>query len=498
MSSMNSLIRAHSNLTAEEEQWLTALVDEWEMLGDLSFSDLILWVPDVDDNVFWAVAQNRPTTGPTALDDDVVGDEIAYEPDHLVTDAYLSKQICATSGNKLHAGIPVDVHAIPVRRRGRGRVIGIVEMHTNRMGVRAPGELEDTYLETADLLRGMLMRGEFPMMGEKPVPWLSPQVGDGSIRVSVDGVIQFSSPNALSGFRRIGLPGDLFGDDFADVLARVQGASNDPVEEPVEALLKSHRPREFEIENSLGALRLRIVPLRDEEGPCGHFVMCRDTTDLRSRERQLVTKDATIREIHHRVKNNLQTVAALLRLQARRISSHEAQDALNDAMKRVGAIAVVHEILSQAFHTTVNFDDVADRLMTMVRDVSSTQSQVTMRREGTFGQVPADVATNLSLVFTEICQNAIEHGLAAERGTVIVRPQRVGDSLWVDVINDGESLPPDFDMATSRSLGLSIVTTLVSDLGGTFSMESLGDGFGTRAHLEIPMKIIPEPELDER
>ncbi len=76
-------------------------------------------------------------------------------------------------------------------------------------------------------------------------------------------------------------------------------------------------------------------------------------TDLRRRDRELVTKDATIREIHHRVKNNLQTVAALLRLQARRIDSPSAKSALEEAVRRVGSIAIVHETLSQAVEENV-------------------------------------------------------------------------------------------------------------------------------------------------
>ena len=77
-------------------------------------------------------------------------------------------------------------------------------------------------------------------------------------------------------------------------------------------------------------------------------MLLRDVTDLRSRDRELVTKDATIREIHHRVKNNLQTVAALLRLQARRMTVPEARAALEEAVRRVGSIALVHETLSQS------------------------------------------------------------------------------------------------------------------------------------------------------
>ncbi len=434
--------------------------------------------------MFWACAQVRPTTGPTALEDDVVGEDVHYDPEHQVTEAYLSHEIVKTSGNQLSAGIPVDVHTIPVVRDGR--VIGIVEAHTNRMGVRAPGALEDAYLEAADVLSGMVHRCEYPTDTDKSVPWVSPRVGDGMIRVKADGVVAYASPNALSAYRRLGLTADLEGENLAHVtMALLRDRA--PVEMSLPNVLRGQGQQEVEVETADVQLRLRIIKLADDAGPVGQLVLCRDTTELRSRERQLVTKDATIREIHHRVKNNLQTVAALLRLQARRISLPEAKGALSDAMKRVGAIAVVHEILSQAFDTAVKFDDVADRLLRMVVDVAATGEPVQLKREGTFGYVPADVATSLSLVLTELCQNAIEHGLGQQRGVVWVRPQQTDGRLVVEVTNDGEPLPPDFEIGSSNSLGLSIVTTLVDDLGGEFSLRSGDKAVGTVARVSIPL-----------
>ena len=484
MLSMAEVIAEHTALTPGDVAWLEHLVAEWHLLADLAFSDLILWVPDVDDNVFWACAQVRPTTGPTALEDDVVGEDVHYDPEHQVTEAYLSHEIVKTSGNQLSAGIPVDVHTIPVVRDGR--VIGIVEAHTNRMGVRAPGALEDAYLEAADVLSGMVHRCEYPTDTDKSVPWVSPRVGDGMIRVKADGVVAYASPNALSAYRRLGLTADLEGENLAHVtMALLRDRA--PVEMSLPNVLRGQGQQEVEVETADVQLRLRIIKLADDAGPVGQLVLCRDTTELRSRERQLVTKDATIREIHHRVKNNLQTVAALLRLQARRISLPEAKGALSDAMKRVGAIAVVHEILSQAFDTAVKFDDVADRLLRMVVDVAATGEPVQLKREGTFGYVPADVATSLSLVLTELCQNAIEHGLGQQRGVVWVRPQQTDGRLVVEVTNDGEPLPPDFEIGSSNSLGLSIVTTLVDDLGGEFSLRSGDKAVGTVARVSIPL-----------
>ncbi len=475
------VIAEHTDLGDDDRAWLERLVDEWELLADLSFSDLILWVPGVDDNVFWAAAQIRPTTGPTALEDDVVGEDLSYDPEHLVTEAYLSREISATSDNKLNAGIPVEVRAIPIVRRDR--CIGVVEMHTNRMGVRAPGALEDAYLDAARLLVNMVYRHEFPMGGEPTVPWLSPRVGDGLIRLDQRGYVNYTSPNALSAFRHLGLAGDLDGELFAAVVGDLT-SNRQPVDRPV--VRRKLVTQELDIERGEVCLRIRIMPLTDESGVIGQLAMVRDVSELRSRERQLVTKDATIREIHHRVKNNLQTVAALLRMQSRRILSPAAKEALGNAMKRVQSIAIVHETLSTSFESDVYFDDIADKLLRMVMDVAAVGSHVTLKREGSFGKIPADVATNLSLVLTEVCQNAVEHGFPGRRGQVLVQPINADGELLVEVSNDGVPLPADFDISASDSLGLSIVDTLVRDMGGTFTLET-PPGRWTVATVRIPI-----------
>jgi two-component sensor histidine kinase len=220
----------------------------------------------------------------------------------------------------------------------------------------------------------------------------------------------------------------------------------------------------------------------------GAIVLCRDVSDLRRKERQLVTKDATIREIHHRVKNNLQTVAALLRMQARRIDSSEAKVALTDAMSRVAAIAIVHETLSQAYDETVEFDRVVDGLLRMVGDVAAFEGGgVSAVRQGSFGVLSADVATSLAMVVTELCQNAVEHGLSDTAGEVRVIPSLADGRLRVEISDDGRGLPPDFDWRQSRTLGLSIVDTLVGEMEGSFQLGPQQHGPGTRAVVEIPI-----------
>jgi two-component sensor histidine kinase len=487
MLSLARVAADHTDLDDKDVAILADIVSEWHLMADLSFSDLICWVPGTDDNEFWAAAQIRPATGPTALEDDVVGDVISYDPEHLVTEAYLTELICETSDNKLQAGIPVDVWAIPVIRDGR--CLAVIERHTNQMGVRAPGALEDNYLEIADILSDMLWRGDFPYPGKTRGTTSGsgmPRIGEGIIRLTVGGVVSYASPNAVSAYRRLGLQGDLVGEDVAQLTTDLL-AGSEPTDQAPANLIRQRTPTTMEIQTDRASVNVKIVPLTDADGVIGTLLVCRDTTELRRRERQLVTKDATIREIHHRVKNNLQTVAALLRLQARRITSEEGATALHHAMSRVQAIAVVHEILSQSFTGRVEFDDVMDGLLRYVGDLAASRGKVNARRVGTFGEVPAAAATSLSLVLTELCQNAIEHGLSSGSGEVEVRPIRDGSTLRVEVIDNGLGLPDDFEMAKSTSLGLSIVETLVSDLHGHFELGPNPEGPGARAVVTVPV-----------
>ena len=460
MLTMDRVLTQRTTLAEEDRDWLDSFVREWHVLADTSFSDLVLWVPDVDDNIFWAVAQRRPVTGPTALEEDAVGSEIRYEPDSLVVEAYLSREICETSDNKLQAGIPVDVWAIPVIRHGE--VIGVVERHTNRMGVRAPGAMEDAYLRIADTLSNMLWHGDFPIDPPGDLT-LSPHVGDGLILASSDGEMTYASPNAVSVYRRLGLVGDLIGENLCRLTVDGLGAEVQPVE-PTRMRFNGRRAGEYEAENGAGSMRLRVLPLSEDGERIAIMALCRDITDLRYRDRELMTKNAMIRETHHRVKNNLQTVAALLRLQSRRATSQEARD------------------------------EIADKILQMVGDVAASSGVVRATREGSFGLVPAKAATSLSLIMTELCQNAIEHGLDAGAGAVRVVPQRREDGgLVLDVVDQGVGLADDFRLFQTDSLGTSIVAALVADMHGEFTLFNNADGVGATSRVVIPAETLAVP-----
>jgi two-component sensor histidine kinase len=483
MPSMSEIISEHTDLSEPDHLWLKLLVSEWQLLADLSFSDLVLWVRDHDPSVFWAAAQIRPFTGVTSLFDDVVGDLIAYSPEHLVAEAFSRGEIVQTSERKLQAGVPVQTHAVPVTVGNQ--VIAVVEQRTSQLGLRAPSSLENAYLESGVELARMITVGAFPIPSDATHLAFSPRVGDGFIRLDPAGDVTYASPNAVSAYRRLGLRGDLIGEQLATLTAELLPAGPDPLDESVQSVLSGRTARRTELVSGEAHLMVRVLPLTDRRERVGTVVLCRDVSDLRSKERELVTKDATIREIHHRVKNNLQTVAALLRMQARRIESAEAKVALTDAMSRVASIAIVHETLSQAFDEIVEFDRVADELLRMVGDVAASWGGVSAIREGSFGLLPADIATSLAMIISELCQNAVEHGLAHQSGEVRVVPSRFDGRLRMEISDDGRGLPPGFDWRQSHSLGLSIVNTLVAEMEGSFQLGPRQAGPGTQVVVEI-------------
>jgi two-component sensor histidine kinase len=206
-----------------------------------------------------------------------------------------------------------------------------------------------------------------------------------------------------------------------------------------------------------------------------------------------MTKDATIREIHHRVKNNLQTVAALLRLQARRVDAPEARMALEESVRRVASIALVHETLSMSSDEAVDFDGIVDRVATAAMEVTATATAVKMRRDGTFGVLPAEIATSLVMVLNELLINAVEHGFgeaddpSAGAAEVVVSAHRFRKQLHVTVADNGRGLPEGFRADTSGRLGLQIVRALATgELRGSIELRDRSGG-GTEAMLVVPL-----------
>ncbi len=495
---MEDLVLGRTDLQAADLDWLHRLVGEWQLLADLSFADLLLWVPIRGGGRFVAAAQMRPSTGPTSYVEDEVGTEITAAARPQLAAAYAEGRILRETDPDWASGVPVREEAIPVRRGDA--VIAVIARETNLVAARTPSRLELAYLEIAGDLAQMVAEGRFPRPDVVTDLHTGPRVGDGLIRLDAAGRVVYASPNAQSAYRRLGMTGDLLGASLGAVTAELAPVSG-PLDDPVAAIAAGRSAREGEVEVNGSVVQLRAIPLWRTGARIGALMLVRDVTELRRRDRELLSKDATIREIHHRVKNNLQTVAALLRLQARRVELPQARQALEESVRRVSSIAIVHETLSLTLDGSTDFDGIADRVLAMVDDVASgaaagTDAGVRLRRTGSFGVLPAAVATPLAMVLTELLHNAVEHAFPSPPGgagrlvggTVEVAVRRDGRRLALDVLDDGAGLPPAFSLVRSDRLGLQIVRTLVEgEMAGTIALANrVTGGTAARVVLRLP------------
>jgi two-component sensor histidine kinase len=489
MSALSDLLVARTALADDQVSHLQRLVGEWQLLSDLSFADLLIWVP-VDADGLLCVAQCRPTTGPTAYLNDQVGIAVRGDRAESLRVALREGRILRDTDPDWDGDLPVRREAIPVRFGSE--VIAVLGRDSNLASIRSPSQLELVYLQSAADLAYMVAGGTFPGGDADSEETSGPRVGDGLLRVERDTTILYASPNAVSAFRRLGVGGPILGEPVDGLTS---GVADDPFDTSdlaaaVHDAISGGSPRNVEVDGGGATVLFRTLALRPHGEPLGALVLMQDVTELRSRDRALMSKDATIREIHHRVKNNLQTVAALLRLQARRVTVAEARTALEESMRRVSSIALVHETLSVSMDEEVDFDEIVDRLLRMLSDLTGSNEKVVLRRDGTFGELSAEIATALVLVLTELVQNALEHGFAdGASGTVVVSAIRAHGRMTVKVSDDGVGLPDGFSTTGSDRLGLQIVRTLTgADLAATFELRARTDtARGTEAVLSVPI-----------
>jgi len=489
VSTLFELLAEHTTLPPADVEHLQRLVGEWQLLADLSFADLLLWVP-LGEREFLCVSQVRPTTGPTAYHDDYVGRRSRGTEAYPLAVAWDEHRIFRESDPEWDGGVPVRREVVPVRREGGPRMLALLGRDTNLNSARSPSQLELAYLQSASDLLQMVFDGCYPAPGQAVEVHTGPRAGDGMIRLDETGVVAFASPNAQSAYRRLGVTGNVADAKLAPLTAALVRDPFDGAEiaDRIERALAGEAPLRMEVEARGAIVLFRALPLRPGGNPLGALVLVRDVTEVRRRDRQLLSKDATIREIHHRVKNNLQTVAALLRLQARRVEVPAARTALEESVRRVSSIAMVHETLSLSLDERVDFDGIVDRLLAMLSDVTEAGTRVRLRRLGSFGVLGADVATPLVMVLTEVVQNAVEHAFAdGLTGTVTVAAHRRTRWLEVVVADDGRGLPPGFALDDTDRLGLQIVKTLAtSELRGTLEVRPR-EPRGTQVALRVPL-----------
>ncbi|MEY2915763.1 MAG: hypothetical protein RL454_692 [Actinomycetota bacterium] len=494
MASLSTQLKQLARSSAADHEWFNLLLTEWQLVADLVSADLVLWLPGKTKGEFFAAAHARPSGSATIFYRDISGDPVRPIWATQVRTAFDNGEIVDQVALGSYDGIPNRFSAYPVRRRINlnqeavgPEPIAVITRHTNVADGRAPNKVQINYnLAGTELLR-MISEGSFPDFGNPTgAKRGAPRVNDGLLRLDTEGKVVFASPNGLSVFNGLGVQKELEGQQLSKLVTPlILESGSKTVDESLPLVLEGKAPWRADLESKTSSVSLRSVPLKARGERIGALLLCRDVTELRSQERELITKDATIREIHHRVKNNLQTVASLLRMQARRTKSEEAKESLDQAMRRVAAIAVVHDTLSSGLTQDVNFDEVFERVLMLASEVAASHgTTVKTQKDGKFGPLRSEIATTLAVVLTELVTNAVEHGLSERSGLVAVQAERTAKKLEITVADNGRGLT---DGGVGNGLGTQIVRTLVEgELRGTIRWYSPSEG-GTRAVVSLPL-----------
>jgi len=473
------------------------------LLADLLRSDLLLYRGGVAPDCAVVVAEAKPSTVPSVYAEPSLGRVVGRGEQPAVFEALSSGRSAQRAGRMAQRGAPSVVEVFPVRLEGR--TIATLAVETGLIEKERQRKKSIVYRRALAQLRGIVLRGELEGGGN-----ISPMgEHDGPMVVSSEGEILYISSIAENLYRKLGYVEsllrrkvtDLRTDETVFFKALETGAC---VEQLVQEGQLSWVKKAIPITS--GGHRTwwqRLLPTETELD--GVVVVVHDITEERQKEQELKIKSAMIQEIHHRVKNNLQTIAALLRLQERRTSSPDVQSILRETINRILSIAVVHEFLSCDESSIVNIKELCQRIVTEVtRGILGPDKHFKFVLDGADIFLPAQQATSCALIINELLQNAVEHGYAGRsEGIICINLLDNGNDLTIAIADDGQGLAPDFSIARCSSLGLQIVQTLVrEDLRGRFSLQ---DGDGVRAVVTFPkfkaifnrsVKPLDRPEED--
>jgi two-component sensor histidine kinase len=483
---MNSVVQHCENLSQEDLALLEEIGNNLGILADLSRGDVLLYCPCADQRAM-VVAQARPHSILPIYEDSLTERKVTFadEPNvirSLVEGRRGTTEVRRQIGSRRSSakGAPIVQETYPIHGAG-GRIIAAVCIETNliererhrrrrRVFRRALRQFQESILIGA--LRG----------ADQLTPFAE---HDGVVVVDTQHRIQYVSGIATSLYRKLGYAGDL-------LKRRIEDLEMDDHQIVMEAMAQG---RCLEREMRVGelvwikkaiplfgrrrGLRRLLSPGELVRHLDGAMVLIHDETETRRQEEELQVKVAMIQEIHHRVKNNMQTIASLLRIQSRRSESDQVRRALQDGINRILSVAVIHEFLAHQEARVINIRDVSQRIINQIREgVLDSERSIRLDLRGPNIYLPTQPATVCALVINELLQNALEHGYdRQEGGTVTVRLQDDGEQITIAVDDDGVGLPEAFDLSQTRSLGLQIVRTLAEgDLKGSFELHSKDKG----------------------
>ncbi|HMQ52131.1 MAG TPA: histidine kinase N-terminal domain-containing protein [Anaerolineae bacterium] len=485
-------------LSESAEAFLQTIISQMGIVADLSRADILIYRRKSEAE-FLVVSHAQPHSLAHVYNKSRAGSTIPVRQRPEILQTLISNQRYTDQRSFIAEGAPVVRHTFPIHfppnfahqgtwannNHGQSKVVAALIIVTNLIEYERHRLRSKVYHRALKILQSMLLAGQ--VSGAEDIGHFGEQ--DGILYVDNAGIIRYASGIAANLYRKIGYKETLVGRPLVTL-------DTDDEDLRQEALARSRcLQREMREGNRYWvrkALPLYWYPAsrwsvlnffnRSQFGkPTGVLILVHDDTEIRRQDEEMRVKNAMIQEVHHRVKNNLQTIAGLLRMQARRVKSDEARAVLDETLNRILSVAVIHEFLSSDDTNIINIKEVGNRIVGQLQyGMISPEKQIRIELVGEAIYLPARQATSCALIINELVQNSIEHGFEHKQAGIIrVNLEDDGDEVMITVADNGDGVPDDFKLEQSDSLGLNIIRILVEgDLKGRIELSKGLDDIG--------------------
>ncbi len=456
MDIIERLCKQFTDLSDKEIGIIKGMSAVLQPLANLEDADIFVDCPAADGDAI-VVAEAKPQSVPSSYKKTVVGLLAKPENEPAVARTFklgvATKQMKAVTQERTHV-----IQSVEPIKNGE-RVIGVLIREKRADEQRTVSERlhfsSQSYERMANAITHMFDENN----------WLPECIDEALIIVGHDGMVTFCNSLARELYTRLGFVDDILGQKYENIRL----FDTDQAEDTEDGYTA--------VETLVGQYSLSIKRIQIGSADIDFAVVVRDMTDLREQEKQMLLKSVAIKEMHHRVKNNLQTIASLLRLQIRRTDSEETRQVLIESMNRILSIAATHELLAQSGVDQVKIGEVIANIKgNAVRYFARQHFEVSITLEGDDFEVDSDIATSVALIINELLQNSLKYAFPNKNSGQIRIVITAGELYSrIEVIDNGCGF--DVEAVGGDRLGLSIVQTLVKDkLRGKLTLLSGPDG----------------------
>lgn len=447
---IQELCREYTDLSEDEIQVIEMMAATLQPLANLEAADIFVDCPCKEGDAI-VVAEAKPEEVPSAYRNSVVGMLAKAENEPAVARTFQ----LGIATRYMKARTQEDNYTVqsvePIKYSGR--VIGVLIREKRITEETEEQEKEDSYQAVETPLNHMLNENE----------WLMESIDEGFMLVDSNGYVIFRNMYAMGLFQKLGYVSDILGQKYNNICLTEWDRNEEEVE------------RIHEVRCGNYYLRIRQIPLKKDEIRLA--VIIRDITWNREQEKNLILKSVAVKELHHRVKNNLQTIASLLRLQARRADNEETRTVLNESISRILSISATHQLLSQSGDEVVSLKEVLGTVRSnAVQPFLKPGFRLDLKLQGDDILVDADIAGSVAMTVNELLQNSMKYAFGdREEGSIDMILEKGTVYSTLTVRDDGTGF--DVDRIREGSLGLNIVKSIVQDkLHGKLRIRSGSSG----------------------